>query len=73
MSEPVTPPRLDWIIQHGLEAFAQRIGLGNLVNPVIKRFVDENVRNHKIPVTAEEIAEEMGLLKRTKRTPEVNR
>ena len=73
MSEPVTPPRLDWIIQHGLEVFAQRIGLGNMLNPVIKRVVDENVRNHKIPVTAEEIAEEMGLLKKTKRTPEVNR
>jgi len=64
MSEPVTPPRLDWIIQHGLEVFAQRIGLGNMLNPVIKRVVDENVRNHKIPVTAEEIAEEMGLLQK---------
>lgn len=57
-------PRLDWTIQHGLEAFAQKLGLGNVMNPVIKRFVDENVRTHRIPVTAEEIAEEMGLLRK---------
>lgn len=56
--------RLDWTIQHGLEAFAQKLGLGNVLNPVIKRFVDENVRTHRIPVTAEEIAEEMGILRK---------
>jgi hypothetical protein len=58
--------RLDWAIQHGLEAFAQKIGLGDLCKPVIKRFVDENVRAHRIPVTAEQIAEEMGLLRKPK-------
>ncbi len=58
--------RLDWAIQHGLEVWAQRLGLGNFLNPSIKRFVDENVRTHRIPVTAEEIAEEMGILKKQK-------
>lgn len=60
--------RLDWTIQHGLEIFAQKLGLGDVLKPVIKRFVDENVREHKVPCTAEEIAEEMGLLKKQKRT-----
>ncbi len=60
-------PRLDWQIQHGLEVFAQRFGLGDVLKPVIKRVVDENFRTHRIPATAEEIAEEMGLLKKQKR------
>lgn len=59
--------RLDWTIQHGLEVFAQRFGLGDVLKPVIKRFVDENVRTHRVPVTAEEIAEQMGILKPTKK------
>lgn len=62
-------PRLDWTIQHGLEAIAQKLGLGDVLKPVIHRFVDENVRTHRIPVTAEEIAEEMGLLKKRPKIP----
>ncbi len=60
-------PRLDWAIRHGLEVWAQRLGLGDFAKPVIKRVVDENFRTHRIPNTAEEIAEEMGLLKKQKR------
>lgn len=62
MSDP--NHRLDYTIQHGLEVFAQRFGLGDILRPVIKRFVDDNVRTHRIPVTAEEIAEQMGLIKK---------
>jgi hypothetical protein len=61
------PLRLDWWTQHGLEVWAQKLGLGDVLKPVIKRVVDENFRTHRIPATAEEIAEEMGILKKNRR------
>jgi hypothetical protein len=59
--------RLDMLVTHGLEVFAQKLGLGDLCKPVIKRFVEEQVRQNRVPVTAEEIAEELGILKKQKR------
>jgi hypothetical protein len=61
--------RLDMLVTHGLEVFAQRFGLGDVLKPVIKRFVDEQVRVNKVPVTAEEIAEGLGIVKKQKRRP----
>ncbi len=72
--------RLDLLFQDGLGQFAdvldRRMGIGlrGIVQPVINRFVSENVSKHQVPVTPEEIAEHMGILRKPpKKVREVQR
>lgn len=46
---------------------ADRLGIRRHVQPVIDRFVDEKVESHKMPVTPEAIAEELGILRRNRK------
>lgn len=60
--------RLDLLVKEGLGMLADRIGLPRAhVQRVIDRFVDENIEHHKVPVSPEEIAENMGLLRKPKK------
>ena len=65
--------RLDLLAQDGLGQLADRLGahfgfgLRVILQPVINRFVRENVERTKMPVTPEAIAERMGLLRPPKR------
>lgn len=67
--------RLDLLVSEGLGRIAEKIGLRrNVAQPLIDRFVQENVTRHKMPVTPEQIAEEIGLLKKQpKPKPELSR
>jgi len=56
--------RFDLLVKDGLGMLADRLGIRAHVQPVIDRFVDEQVVEHKMPVTPEAIAEHMGLLKK---------
>lgn len=58
--------RLDLLIQDGLGMVADRIGIREHAQPLIDRFVNEKVKEHRIPVTPIEVAEHCGLLKKTK-------
>ena len=65
--------RLDLLAQDGLGQLADRlgshfgIGLRAFLQPVINRFVKENVDRTRMPVTPEAIAERMGILQRQNR------
>ncbi len=59
--------RFDLLVKDGLGMLADRIGIRPHVQPVIDRFVDENIDKHRVPVTPEEVAERMGILKRRNR------
>ncbi len=55
--------RLDLLIKDGFGLVAERLGIREHAQPVIDRFVDQNVRENRVPVTPMEICERLGLLK----------
>ncbi len=64
MSDQSRVGRFDLLVKDGLGMLADRLGIRPHVQPVIDRFVDENVERSKMPVTPVALAEHIGLLKK---------
>ena len=58
--------RIDLLIKDGLGMIFDRFGIRHHAQPVIDRFVDEQVEINKVPVTPIQIAEHIGLLRKAK-------
>ena len=77
MSDESRVGRLDLLAQEGLGRICAEVGrrlgfpsLREHVQPVIDRYVAENVTRHRIPVTPVDLAEEMGLIRRQQKRVE---
>jgi hypothetical protein len=60
--------RVDLLVKDGLGMIADRFGVRDHVQRIIDRFVDENIERNRVPVSPEEIAENMGILRKRKRS-----
>lgn len=58
--------RLDLLIKDGFGMIADRAGLRGVLQPVIDTFVDQKVKQHRVPVTPIEIAQHCGILRKPK-------
>ena len=59
--------RLDLLIKDGFGLFAERLGIRRQAQPVIDRFVEEQIQRNRVPVTPVEIFERLGILKNPKK------